>query len=43
MKRQLVDLYNERVPLYEKHADIVFNCSNKHMEDIVSGIKSKFI
>ena len=42
-EKTLVDLYNERVPLYEKHADIVFNCSNKHMEDIVSGIKSKFI
>ncbi len=42
-EKSLVDLYNERVPLYEKHADIVFNCSNKHMEDIVSGIKLKFI
>lgn len=40
--KTLVDLYNERIPLYEKHADIIYNCSNKHIEEIVSGIKAKF-
>lgn len=41
--KTLVDLYNERVPLYEKHADITINCSNKHIEDIVSEIKTKLL
>ncbi len=40
--KTLVELYNERQPLYEKHADIVINCSNKHIEEIVSEIKAKF-
>lgn len=35
----LMDLYNERVPLYEKHADITINCSNKDIEAIVTEIK----
>ncbi|WP_010246503.1 shikimate kinase [Acetivibrio cellulolyticus] len=41
--KTLVELYNERVHLYEKHADIMINCSNKHIEDIVSEIKNKFM
>lgn len=40
--RTLVELYNERQPLYEKHADIIINCSNKHIEEVVSEIKAKF-
>lgn len=37
----LAGLYNERLPLYEKHADIIINCSGKHIEDIVTEIKNK--
>lgn len=33
------DLYNERVPLYEKHAEIVVNCSRKHPEKVVEEIE----
>lgn len=35
------ELYMERVPLYEKYADIIIDCTNKSMECIVSEIKSK--
>jgi len=35
----LLDVYNERVPLYEKHADVTIICSNKNIEDIVFEIK----
>jgi shikimate kinase len=41
--KTLVELYNERIPLYEKYADITINCSNKHIEDIVSEIKTKLL
>ncbi|MDQ2086565.1 shikimate kinase [Herbivorax sp. ANBcel31] len=37
----LVEVFNKRVPLYEKHADIVINCSNKHIEDVISEIKNR--
>lgn len=37
----LIGLYNERLPLYERHADITINCSGKHIEDIVTEIKNK--
>ncbi len=40
--KSLVDVYNERVPLYEKHADITIVCSNKNIEEIVFEIKEKF-
>lgn len=39
--KTLVDLYNERVPLYEKHADTTIICSGKNIEDIVFEIKEK--
>ncbi|HEX9060168.1 MAG TPA: shikimate kinase [Clostridia bacterium] len=29
------DLYNERVPLYKKYADVIINCSGKTAEDVV--------
>ncbi len=32
----LKDLYRERVPLYEKYADIVLDCEKKSIRDIVS-------
>lgn len=35
----LTELYNERVPLYEKYADIIAECSGKDIEEIVSEIK----
>ncbi|GAE88522.1 shikimate kinase [Acetivibrio straminisolvens] len=38
----LIGLYSERVPLYEKHADITVNCSGKDMEVIVTEIKNIF-
>lgn len=39
--KSLVDIYNERAPLYEKHADITIICSNKNIEEIVFEIKEK--
>lgn len=36
------DLYRERVPLYEKHADIIVDCTHKHMEKIIYEIKEKY-
>ena len=32
----IADLYNERAPLYEMYADIVFDCSGKDIERCVS-------
>ena len=34
----LKDLYNERVPLYEKYADITLDCNGKGMEDTVEAL-----
>jgi shikimate kinase len=39
--KTLVDLYNERVPLYVRHADITIICSGKSIEDIVYEIIEK--
>jgi len=36
--QKLIDLFNERVVLYEKHADIIVNCSESTVEDVVSKI-----
>ncbi|MCX8129815.1 MAG: shikimate kinase [Clostridia bacterium] len=36
--QSLQDIYIERTPLYEEHADITINCSGKHMEEIVADI-----
>ena len=33
--RTLLDLYNERVVLYEKYADLIVDCSGRAMEDVV--------
>lgn len=35
----LKDLYDERVPLYEKYADIVIDCQNKSIREIVEEVK----
>ncbi len=33
--RTLRDLYDERVPLYEKYADLTIDCENKNIREIV--------
>ena len=38
----LMDLYHERTPLYEKYANIVFDCENKSIREIVSEIAHTF-
>lgn len=43
MKRDgetLQELYLERIPLYEKYADIVIDCDGKDMENTVTAISS---
>lgn len=35
----LAELYNERIPLYEKYADIIIDCENKMIKEIVKLIK----
>jgi Shikimate kinase len=37
----LTDLYKERVPLYNSYADIVIDCSHKHIEKIIKEIKDR--
>ncbi len=39
----LLDIYNERIPLYEKYSDIVINCTNRDVEEIISTIISNNI
>jgi shikimate kinase len=36
--QQLSDLYRERVPLYEKYADIVLNCNGLTLEEVLTTI-----
>lgn len=38
----LRDLYDERVPLYEKYADITLDCSNKSIRQVMEEIKGKY-
>lgn len=38
--QKLMDIYNERIPLYEKYADIIIDCTGKNMEDIIIAVKS---
>lgn len=38
----LKDLYNERIPLYEKYADITIDCENRQIRDIVELIAEEF-
>ena len=37
--QSLAELYVERVPLYEKFANVTISCTGKHTEDIVAQIK----
>ena len=39
--QSLKDMYNQRVPLYEKCADIIIDCSNKGVEKIIHKIKEE--
>lgn len=39
-KQSLRNIYDERIPLYEKYADIIIDCTNKGVEDIVESIKN---
>ena len=39
----LQSLYEERIPLYEKYADIVFEADNLPIREIVRQIKKKFV
>lgn len=34
----LMDLYQERTPLYEKYANLVIDCENKNIREVVSEI-----
>ena len=34
----LLDLYRERIPLYEKYADVTIDCQNREIREIVSKI-----
>jgi shikimate kinase len=36
--QSLLDMYNQRIPLYEKYADISIDCSKEEVEDIVGKI-----
>ncbi|GAE90051.1 shikimate kinase [Acetivibrio straminisolvens] len=36
------DIYKERVPLYEKYADVTINCSSKSVLSIVAEIKDVY-
>lgn len=38
----LLDVYNERVPLYEKYADVIIDGDNSKIEDVVSAIASSY-
>ena len=38
----LLDLYKERVPLYENYADITINCYGKPIREIVTEIADRF-
>lgn len=37
----LRDLYNERIPLYEKYADVTIDCDKKEIRDIVEEIRAR--
>jgi shikimate kinase len=37
----LMELFNERLPLYEKYADIRIDCQNKNHEEVIAAILEK--
>lgn len=42
-KMTLMDLYEERTPLYERYAELVIDADGKELKDIVSEIKSQIL
>jgi shikimate kinase len=40
-EQSLLQLYNERVPLYEKYADITIECSNLSEEEIINNVLNR--
>ena len=40
--QNLSSLYEERIPLYEKYADITISCEKKMLREIVAEIAQKF-
>jgi len=36
--QSLLDIYNQRIPLYEKYADITIDCSGRDVEDIIEDL-----
>ena len=38
----LASLYDERVPLYEKYADLIIDCNGKMLRDVVAEIAEKY-
>lgn len=36
---ELIDLYDRRLPLYERYADLTIHCNHRDIESIVSQIK----
>lgn len=38
--QNLADLYEERIPLYEKNSDITIDCEGKDIEEVVDSIKT---
>ena len=39
----LKSLYDERIPLYEKYADVVVDCENMQIREIVKQIKARMV
>ncbi len=39
--QSLIDIYNQRVPLYEKYSDITVDCTDKGVEDVIQIIKNE--
>jgi shikimate kinase len=39
--QSLLDLYNQRIPLYEKYADITIDCSKEDVENIIKKVINK--
>ncbi len=36
--QSLLEMYNQRIPLYEKYADITIDCSDDNIEDIIGKV-----
>jgi shikimate kinase len=41
--QSFTDIYYERVPLYQKYADIIIDCSGKNVEELVLEIKNELV